>query len=250
MLAIQVILCLGVVAAVAYWAYVRVRDGRIVEQVTSLYRGERSERKLVLRLVKMGVNPRAIFHDLYLQKPNGEYTQIDVAVATSAGLIVFEVKDYGGWIFGNEGQRYWTKVLAYGRFKSRFYNPIMQNHGHIKALRSSLPQNPGIPIYSVIVFYGNCIFRNLTYYSGDTYILHPREVNDVVADIMSRPNADFGNKYEIMDVLTQAARNGEDPLIVASQQQTAGRYARNSPQPVYRRRLFYGLPRLRFPFRW
>lgn len=227
MLAAQVILFLAVVAAIAYWFYVNARNNELIEQVTLLHRGERSERRLVLKLLKMGISPRAIFHDLYLQKPNGEYTQIDLAVATSAGLIVFEVKDYGGWIFGNEGQRYWTKVLAYGRLKSRFYNPIKQNNGHIKALRSRLPQNPDIPIYSVIVFYGNCIFRNLTYYSTDTYILHPREVNNVVSELMSRPNADFGNKHEIMDVLTQAVRNGNDPKIVASQRQTANRSARD-----------------------
>ena len=226
MSATQVIIFFGVVAAIAYWCYVNARNNELIEQATSLSRGERSERRLVLKLLKMGVNPRAIFHDIYLQKPNGEYTQIDLAVATSAGLIVFEVKDYGGWIFGNEGQRYWTKVLAYGRLKSRFYNPIMQNNGHIRALRSRLTQNPDIPIYSVIVFYGNCIFRNVTYYSEDTYILHPREVNGVVSELMSRPNADFGNKHEIMDVLTQAVRNGNDPEIVASQHRTASRSAR------------------------
>lgn len=227
MSATQVIIFLAVVAAIAYWFYVNARNNELIEQATSLSRGERSERRLVLRLLRMGINPRAIFHDLYLQKPNGDYTQIDLVVATSAGLIVFEVKDYGGWIFGNEGQRYWTKVLAYGRFKSRFYNPIMQNNGHIRALRSRLPQNPDIPMYSVIVFYGNCIFRDLTYYSEDTYILHPREVNDVVSELMNRPNADFGNKHEIMDVLTRAVRNGDDPEIVASQRRTASRSAQN-----------------------
>lgn len=226
MSATQVIIFFGVVAAIAYWCYVNARNNELIEQATSLSRGERSERRLVLKLLKMGVNPRAIFHDIYLQKPNGEYTQIDLAVATSAGLIVFEVKDYGGWIFGNEGQRYWTKVLAYGRLKSRFYNPIMQNNGHIRALRSRLTQNPDIPIYSVIVFYGNCIFRNVTYYSSDTYILHPREVNGIVSELMNRPNADFGNKHEIMDVLTQAVGNGSDPEIVASQHRTASRSAR------------------------
>ena len=233
MSATQVIIFFGVVAAIAYWCYVNARNNELIEQATSLSRGERSERRLVLKLLKMGVNPRAIFHDIYLQKPNGEYTQIDLAVATSAGLIVFEVKDYGGWIFGNEGQRYWTKVLAYGRLKSRFYNPIMQNNGHIRALRSRLTQNPDIPIYSVIVFYGNCIFRNVTYYSSDTYILHPREVNGIVSELMNRPNADFGNKHEIMDVLTQAVRNGNDPEIVASQHRTASRSARyGTSRPV------------------
>ena len=33
-------------------------------------------------------------------------TQVDVVVATKKGIIVFEIKDYSGWIFGNEQQRY------------------------------------------------------------------------------------------------------------------------------------------------
>lgn len=119
-------------------------------------RGEWSERRLVLQLLKAGVNPRAIFHDLYIQKPNGEYVQIDVAVATKSGIIVFEVKDYSGWIFGNEYQKYWTQILAYGKEKHRFYNPIMQNASHVNVLRESFTHNPGIPIFSAIVFYGDC----------------------------------------------------------------------------------------------
>ena len=139
------------------------------------------------------------------------------------GIFVFESKNYSGWIFGDEDKLYCYQTLPRGRRskKEHFYNPIMQNQGHIRALRSRLPQNPNTPIYSIIVFYGNCFFRNVTYYSTDTYILHPHEVNNAVSELMNRPNADFGNKYEIMDVLTQAVRNGNDPQIVASQRQTA-----------------------------
>jgi len=128
------------------------KERELIEQVTPLTRGEWAERRLVLSLLQEGVNPKAIFHDLYIQKPNGEYTQIDVVVATRAGIIVFEVKDYSGWIFGNEHQKYWTQLLAYGKEKHHFYNPIMQNSGHIQTIRQSLPQNPDIPIYSIIVF--------------------------------------------------------------------------------------------------
>ena len=80
--------------------------------MTPVTRGERSERRVILELLKEGINPRAIFHDLYIRKPNGEFTQIDLAVATRVGVIVFEVKDYSGWIFGNEHQKYWTQILA------------------------------------------------------------------------------------------------------------------------------------------
>ena len=62
--------------------YVKRKELELIEQVTPITRGEWSERRVVLNLLKGGINPKAIFHDLYIQKPNGEYTQVDVAVAT------------------------------------------------------------------------------------------------------------------------------------------------------------------------
>ncbi len=132
------LICL--VAGIAYLIYVKRKERELIEQVTPITRGEWSERRVVLKLLKAGINPKAIFHDLYIQKPNGTYTQVDVAVATKVGLIVFEVKDYSGWIFGNEHQKYWTQLLAYGKEKHRFYNPVMQNAGHIQAIRQCLSQ--------------------------------------------------------------------------------------------------------------
>lgn len=69
------------IAFVAYNVYSKLKDRNLIEQVTSITRGEELERMLVLKLLKMGIDPKAIFHDLYIRKPNGEYTQIDVAVA-------------------------------------------------------------------------------------------------------------------------------------------------------------------------
>lgn len=122
----SIIFTLCLITGIVYLVYLKRKERELIEQVTPITRGEWSERRVVLRLLKMGINPKAIFHDLYIQKPNGEYTQVDVAVATKAGIIVFEVKDYSGWIFGNEHQKYWTQLLAYGKEKHRFYNPVMQ----------------------------------------------------------------------------------------------------------------------------
>ena len=168
-----IIFLLCLIFWVVYFLYVKHKERKLIELVTPITRGEWSERRVILKLLKDGINPKAIFHDLYIQKPNGEYTQVDVAVATKTGIIVFEVKDYSGWIFGNEHQRYWTQILAYGKEKHRFYNPVMQNAGHIKAIRRCLQQNPGIPIYSVIVFFGSSEFKNITCNADNTFIIYP-----------------------------------------------------------------------------
>lgn len=212
---------------------VKQKERKLIEQVTPLTRGEWSERRVVLELLKEGINPKAIFHDLYIQKPNGQYTQVDVAVATKAGIIVFEVKDYGGWIFGNEHQKYWTQLLAYGKEKHRFYNPVMQNSGHIQAIRQCLSQNSGIPIYSVIVFFGNSELKNVTCNANNTFIIYSHSIRQVVAEILMQPNANYGNKYEIIDIFTKAVQNGNDPTIVSSQTSSAAYYGRNKPQSEY-----------------
>lgn len=230
---IPIILLICLIIGIVYFVYVKLQERDLIKQVTPINRGEWSERRLILKLLKEGINPKAIFHDLYIQKPNGEYTQVDIVVATKAGIIVFEVKDYSGWIFGNEYHKYWTQILAYGKEKHRFYNPVMQNSGHINAIRKCLTQNPGIPIFSVIVFFGDVELKNVTYYTDNTYIIYPSSLPQVLSEILMQPDAKFGNKYEIMSVFTKAVQNGNDPLIVSSQIDSASYYGRNKPRSTY-----------------
>lgn len=213
------------------WQY--HKDMQLLESVTPRSRGERSERKTVLKLLKMGIDHRAIFHDCYIGKASGQYTQVDLVVATRVGLLAFEIKDYSGWIFGHFRQRYWTQVLNYGKEKHRFYNPIMQNNGHIHAIRENLPHNPGIPIYSIIVFFGSSELKDVTVGSDNDYLIYPSEIKCTVNSIMSNPDANFGDKYEIMNVLTEAVANGCNPAIVSSQKATAAQAGSNRPQSYY-----------------
>ena len=110
-------------------------DDRL-DEITSQDRGTPAEHKLISALLDYGIPPKAIFHDLYVKNGKYGFSQIDVAVATRVGIIVFEIKDYSGWIFGKGQQNQWTQVLTYGfRYKRinkyRFYNPILQNESHI-----------------------------------------------------------------------------------------------------------------------
>lgn len=225
-----IIVLIFLITGIVYFVNLKQKERKRLKQVTSISRGEWAEQRLVSELLEEGINPKAIFHSLYIQKQSGEYTRIDVAVATKAGIIVFEVKNFNGWIFGNEHHQYWTQLLAYGKEKHRFYNPVMQNSGHIQAIRHCLQQNPDIPIYSVIVFFGNCEFRNVTCNAPNTYIVYSRSVGQVVAEILKQSDANYGNKYEIMDLFTKAVQNGNDPKIVSSQINSAAYHDRNRPQ--------------------
>ena len=130
-----IILFIALLSIATISVYTEIKNIKLLKTVTNLNRGTRSERKMILKILKSGIKPTAIFHDLYLNNGNGQYSQIDVIVATKVGIVVFEIKEYGGWIFGNENQRNWTQILAYGKRKYQFYNPILQNKKHIDDLK-------------------------------------------------------------------------------------------------------------------
>ena len=187
---------------------------QLIETVTSIERGTWSERELVLKLLKNDFPAGAIFHDLYITKPNGQTTQIDLVLATKVGLIVFEVKDYSGWIFGKGNQQTWTQVLSYGQEKNKFYNPILQNKKHIETLRKQSKQFGKIPIYSVIVFFGSCSLKNISFIPKDTIVTTSYRVIEAVQTIISKNDpANYTDKHEIVRILKQAVLNGNDTNI-------------------------------------
>ncbi len=189
----------------------KIRDVRLLKTVTSLSRGTKTERDLVLKLLKHGIPAQTIFHDLFIETNNGEFSQIDVVVATTEGIIVFEVKDYSGWIFGNGNYSHWTKVLAYGKRKYRFYNPIKQNINHIKNLRKQLKQFENIPFYSIIAFYGDCELKEINYVPKGTLLVKPSRIFEVLKFIRKNNKAaPYTDKKEIVRILNQAVKNGEN----------------------------------------
>lgn len=91
-------------------------------------------------------------HNVTIPAKNGT-TQIDHVIVSRYGVFVVEAKNYNGWIFGSERDAQWTQSL-FGK-KSRFQNPLRQNHRHIASLAEFL----GLPedrFHSVVMFWGEC----------------------------------------------------------------------------------------------
>lgn len=227
---IIVLVAIGIIALIVRRIIKAKKYREQVESVTSLDRGTWSERDLIPQLLnKCGIDQRAIYHDLYIRKENGTYTQIDLAVPTPQGIIVFEVKDYSGWIFGNGNSKYWMQILAFGEEKHQFYNPIWQNRTHITALRKLLPNNPDVPIFNIVVFYGNSEFKDLDYdTTGRVRVIYNTQVVELIKHIKSLPPAEYGNKREVANVLAEGVRNGRDPEIRQAQINLAARAKANS----------------------
>ena len=189
----------------------RKRERELISSVTSLSRGTNSELVLILQLLKSGIPSVTIFHDLIIKKNNNEFSQIDLVLVTSEGIIVIEVKDYSGWIYGSGNNTNWTKVLSYGKKKYKFYNPIKQNQNHIVQLRKKLKQFEKIPFFSVIVFFGDCELKEINYVPKGTYLVKSHRVFEVLNLIKTENEpTQYTNKREVVDKLKELVSLGEN----------------------------------------
>lgn len=94
-----------------------------------------------------------ILDNVVLLSDSGNTTQIDHVVVSKFGVFVIETKDYSGKIYGSEKSQYWTQYV--GNEQHKMYNPIMQNNGHVRALKLAFNDLPSIPIVPIVVFVGN-----------------------------------------------------------------------------------------------
>ena len=213
------ILIVTLLIAIIIFTFVYYED-QLLKSVTNRNRGTKTERKLVMQLLKAGFPKETIFHDLYLETRNDHYSQIDLVLATKVGIFVFEVKDYSGWIFGTGYQRKWTKILAYGQEKYSFYNPILQNKTHINHIKSKLGQFKSVPFYSMVVFYGDCTFKDISFIPKNAFIVKSPHVIHVVKKIIQESEpAIYQSKRAIVNLLSQAVLNGENPQILFKHRQ-------------------------------
>jgi hypothetical protein len=205
----------GVILLVIFiFIFFYIRDKKLLETVTKSHRGTKTERELVLKLLKAGFPAQTIFHDLYLRNRYGNYSQIDLVLATKVGIIVFEVKKYSGWIFGNGNQNKWTQVLAYGQQKYYFYNPILQNKKHVENIKTKLTDFQNIPFFSVVVFFGDCEFRDVSFIPNNTFLTKSPRVIDVVKKIIKENEpANYKSKRDVVNVLSSAVENGNSQKI-------------------------------------
>jgi len=118
--------------------------------------GERGERFVGDYLDTLDSSEYRVLNDIVIGG-GGKTTQIDHVVICKRGVFVIETKNYDGWIYGRECDEEWTQVFF--KRKHRFYNPLLQNAGHIRALRHLLSPMGDIPIHSVVAFTGESTLK-------------------------------------------------------------------------------------------
>ena len=123
----------------------------ILIRIITPSKGKIGEHKVANKLDWLPRNKYVVINDVILPTQYGT-SQIDHIVVSIYGIFVIETKYYTGWIYGGEHSEYWTQNV-YGE-KHQFYNPILQNEGHVKALRNVLAEFEPLDIIPIVAFSG------------------------------------------------------------------------------------------------
>ncbi|WP_405327280.1 nuclease-related domain-containing protein [Fibrobacter sp.] len=93
-----------------------------------------------------------LLRNVYIPKPNGKYSEIDVLLLHETGVYVFESKNLSGTVYGDYQHPQWERYKKNGE-KDFIVNPIKQNEGHIKALCNFLNLNKfQLRAFNMVVF--------------------------------------------------------------------------------------------------
>lgn len=140
--------------------------------------GRLGEFKLGWELEKAIPDCKLLFN-VYIPKGDGTYSECDCVMFYQGHVYVLESKNYSGWIFGNAQEKYWTQALN-ERTKNKFYNPIRQNAGHVRALASFTGMKPS-SFTPIVVFSDRCTFKALKG-CGGTSVMHRSQVPSFILE--------------------------------------------------------------------
>ena len=118
-----------------------------------LVNSKRTNSSISAQLSALPEDEYTVLNDIMVKSYTGA-SQIDHVVVSSHGIFVIEVQNCHGEIVGKDTDQYWT--WSTGKEKHRFFNPIRQNHAHIKALEMALNPVGKVPLISIVVFPSDC----------------------------------------------------------------------------------------------
>ncbi|WP_010651310.1 nuclease-related domain-containing protein [Oceanobacillus massiliensis] len=122
------------------------------DEYTAVRKGETGEYKVAIQLSQLPKEYRHL-NDLLIANPKSAsgYSQIDHVVITPYGIFVIETKNFQGTIYGGKERKTW---LVNGKFK--MMNPVLQNYGHIQALKNLLHKRFRPHFQSIVSFTKRC----------------------------------------------------------------------------------------------
>lgn len=137
----MIIFVVGAVLGAAGFLYFASRSGNT---------GRGGERKVAKIFERLGFE---IMESILLETSPGRTTEIDLIALAPIGIFVVETKDRSGRFVGSKDDRQWKQYLGRSKVHT-LYNPVMQNHGHMNAVRRVLPPEYTQAVISLVVFTG------------------------------------------------------------------------------------------------
>lgn len=138
-------------------------------------KGSFGELKQGVRLYTLPRENYKILNDIII--PHREKTtQIDHLVISKYGVFVIENKNFAGSIYGSEYDKNWTQVM--GRTNYKFYNPVLQNYAHIKAIENIIGEDK--KIYSIIVFSDKSTLKKVEVNNDDIKVINEVDLLNVI----------------------------------------------------------------------
>lgn len=115
------------------------------------WRRHRARRSLDRRLRELA---RAVLNDFVLPDGNGGEILVHYALLTPRGIVVLDIKDVDGNVFGSEGMQDWTVIARERRYT--FVNPQPGLWDRVAAIKRIVPED--MPVSGVIAFTGRARF--------------------------------------------------------------------------------------------
>lgn len=143
-------------------------------------KGKVGEKVVSVKLERLPKDEYRVLNNVTLPTANGS-SQIDHLVVSIYGIFVVETKNYNGWIYGGEHSEYWVQNI-YGH-KYQFYNPILQNVGHVRALRRVLSDYESLPIVPIVAFSGKASIKVKV---EDAYVVYWSQIREVIHQYAER----------------------------------------------------------------
>ncbi|WP_404427383.1 NERD domain-containing protein [Ureibacillus chungkukjangi] len=142
-------------------------------------KGELGEYKINIQLDQFPKNYKHI-SDLMIKnaKSSTGFSQIDHIIITPYGLFVIETKNYQGTIYGGKDRKTW---LVNGKFK--MMSPLVQNFGHIQAIKNVLEPSYQDYFISMVSFTKRCTFKideELRQISSNELVVYDIELSEFI----------------------------------------------------------------------
>lgn len=180
-----------------------------IKYYTPKIKGYIGERRVSETLKRLNSKEYIVLNNIEL-KIKGSTSQIDHIIVSDYGIFVIETKNYKGWILGYEKDRYWTQAIY--KYRRKFYNPVLQNQGHIYALKHILKNYPFLRYYSIVAFTKRATLKTKTYtdvvYTHklvktikkyDSAYINERTKNEIVATILNARTNNRSQEKKIID---------------------------------------------------